>query len=83
VLVYFQSSLNSKEGRSWNTSVIPATKKAEIGGWWAEVSLGKIIRPYLKNKGWGIPQGVKCLPSKHEVLSTDPSTAKKKKKKKR
>jgi hypothetical protein len=37
----------------------------------------------LRNKAWGLAQMVDCLPSKCEVLTSNPSTAKKKKKKER
>jgi hypothetical protein len=34
----------------WQMPVIPATQKVEIRGSHFEASLGKSVRPYLKNK---------------------------------
>jgi hypothetical protein len=34
----------------WYMPVIPATQEAEVGRAWLEVGLGKIVRPYMKNK---------------------------------
>jgi hypothetical protein len=30
--------------------IVPATQEMEIGRLWSEASLGKSMRPYLKNK---------------------------------
>jgi hypothetical protein len=35
---------------------------------------------YSKKKGWSVVQVVECLPSKYEVLSSNPSKCKKRKK---
>jgi hypothetical protein len=38
-------------------------------------------KKFFKNRAGGVSQAVECLSSKHETLSSNPSTAKKKKKK--
>jgi hypothetical protein len=41
---------NKKNWAHWHTPVIPAMQEALTGGWQSRpVSLGKIVRPYLKN----------------------------------
>jgi hypothetical protein len=65
--------------------VIPATWETEVGGSWYQASLGKRVRPYLKNKlkakrtGRGIVQKKEYLSSKCGALSLIPRIAKKKK----
>jgi hypothetical protein len=63
--------------------VVPAIWEAEVGGSWFKASLGKVeARPYLKNKvknskrTVGMAQVIECLCSKHQALSSVPSTTK-------
>jgi hypothetical protein len=46
------SSINiiHRDWAQWCTPVIPVTQEADIAGSLSEVSLGKSMRPYLKNK---------------------------------
>jgi hypothetical protein len=58
--------------------------RQQSGGLQFEASPGKQLeRPYLENtqhkKAGRVAQVVKCLPSKDKVLSSNPSTTKKKK----
>jgi hypothetical protein len=57
----------------------PSYWEAEVGRLWSKVALGKSVRPYLKNKLKPTVLGLwlKGLPSKCEVLSSNPSTTKK------
>jgi hypothetical protein len=35
----------------WHTPEIPATREAEVGGWWSNADQGEVsMRLYLKNK---------------------------------
>jgi hypothetical protein len=63
--------------------VIPAIREAEIGRSQAEESLGKkhetLSEKQTKSKRtWGMAQGLQCLPSQWETLSSMSSTIKKK-----
>jgi hypothetical protein len=49
--------------------------EAEVGGLQSEASLGKNMRPYLKNKGKGV--GVEPWASKYKAPSSIPTTDKK------
>jgi hypothetical protein len=61
----------------WCTHIIPATWKVEVGE--SQAHLGKSVRTYLKkqteSKRTGdMAQMIEYLLSKHEVLSSKPST---------
>jgi hypothetical protein len=72
-------------GRTWLTPVIPATQEAEIRRIEVPSQPGQIVFETLSQKyptqkrSGGVPQAVE--PSKHKALSSNPSAAKKKKKK--
>jgi hypothetical protein len=57
--------------------VILATQEAEIEKLKSKFSPDKSARPSLKSTG-DVARVVECLHSKHEALSSKPSTAKKK-----
>jgi hypothetical protein len=54
-----------------------------MGGLWSRMALDKSARPYLKNKlkekrAKGMAQVIECLPTNLKILSSNPSTDKKK-----
>jgi hypothetical protein len=54
-----------------------------MGGLWSRLALDKSARPYLKNKlkekrAKGMAQVIECLPTNLKILSSNPSTDKKK-----
>jgi hypothetical protein len=65
----------------------PDTQEAEVGGSWFKTSLGKSVRPYLKNnyskKEGRMTQETEHLSCKHKFLSSKPQYCQKKKKRKR
>jgi hypothetical protein len=68
----------------WCISVIPAIQEVEGGGTWSKVSLGKRVRPYLKNelhKKWlGCNSSGKVLVYQMQGPQLSPSSGKKLKK---
>jgi hypothetical protein len=79
----WDAHLNEKR-RAWRCRLVvpPWSGKHKwdhVPGW-----SGDTVRPYLKNnqykKGWMCASSAECWPNKHKALSSNPSTAKKKKK---
>jgi hypothetical protein len=68
----------------WKMPVISSTQEIEVEGSQSETGPCKNMRPYPKlngsKKGRGLGSSGKYLPSKHKALSSNSSTAKKKKK---
>jgi hypothetical protein len=73
---YYNNLIKSKD--MWYPHVIPA-RKSEVGGSQSEPGLGKKHKTLFEKqtkdqKDWGVDQVVECLPSKHEAMSSIPST---------
>jgi hypothetical protein len=51
----------------------PSYREASVGGLWSKASLRQKITE--AKKSWDVAQGADSLHSKHEVLSTNTSTA--------